>query len=204
MTAQQRFVRLVTNTVVRAPFLWRFARGTVARQFDRLAADWDGARATPERLLPLATALDALPATPGRVLDVGTGTGSASRLVTERWPDADVLGVDVSKAMVAEARRRATSDRQRYEVIDSAALPHPDGSFDLVVLNNMIPFFDELARVTAPGGWAAIAYARGPRTPIWVPLERCRRELSRRGFDSFREVAAGDGVALLAHRADRA
>ncbi len=203
MNVQQRFVRLVTNVVVRAPFLWRFARGTVARQFDRLAAEWDGPRATPERLLPLAAALDALEATPAKVLDVGTGTGAAARLVGERWPAADVLGVDVSQGMVAEARRHATSDRQRYEVIDSAALPHPDGSFDLVVLNNMIPFFDELARVTAPGGWAAIAYARGPRTPIWVPLDRCRRELASRGFADFREVTAGDGVALLARRADR-
>lgn len=203
MNAQQRFVRVVTDVVVRAPFLWRLARGPVARTFDRIASEWDTTRATPERLLPMRAALDAIPLVPTRVLDVGTGTGAVSRLVSERWPAAEVLGVDVSKEMVAEARRRATSERQRYDVIDSAALPHDAGSFDLVALNNMIPFFDELGRVTAPGGFAAIAYARGPRTPIWVPLDRCRRELAKRGFGSFQEVAAGEGVALLARKGDR-
>ncbi len=49
-------------------------------------------------------------------------------------------------------------------------------------MNNMIPFFDELARVTAPGGQVAVSYSRGASTPIWVPLERVQAELERRNF----------------------
>jgi ubiquinone/menaquinone biosynthesis C-methylase UbiE len=196
VTLGQRFARFVTNAVVRAPFLWRVFRGRMTRQFDRLAPDWDATRVSRERLAPMIAALDAIEQ-PRRALDVGTGSGAVARLLSERWPGTEVTGVDVSPGMVEEAKRLGG---ERYEVGDAAALPFPAGSFDLVTLNNMIPFFDELARVTAPGGHVAIAYSMGPRTPIWVPLDRVRAELERRGFVHVADFRVGPGVALLAHR----
>jgi demethylmenaquinone methyltransferase/2-methoxy-6-polyprenyl-1,4-benzoquinol methylase len=109
-----------------------------------------------------------------------------------------VTGVDVSPGMVEEARRLGSGEH--YDVGDASALPYPDASFDLLTLNNMIPFFDELARVTAPGGHVAIAYSRGSGTPIWVPVERVRAELERRGFLHVADFRVGPGVALLARR----
>ncbi len=197
MTIGQRFARLVTDVVVRAPFLWRLFRRRMTRNFDQLAPEWDATRVSRERLTPMIAALDAT-GPPTRALDVGTGTGAVARLVRERWPDAEVTGVDVSPGMIAEARRLG---QERYDVGDASALPYADAAFDLVTLNNMIPFFDELARVTAPGGYVAIAYSMGPKTPIWVPLERVRDELQRRGFLHVADFEAGAGVALLARRA---
>lgn len=197
MTIGQRFARLVTDVVVRAPFLWRLFRGRMTRNFDQLAPEWDSTRVSRERLAPMIAALDATDA-PTRALDVGTGTGAVARLIGERWPDAEVTGVDVSPGMIAEARRLG---KERYDVGDASALPYDDASFDLVTLNNMIPFFGELARVTAPGGYVAISYSMGPKTPIWVPLERVRDELQRRGFLHIANFEAGGGLALLARRA---
>jgi ubiquinone/menaquinone biosynthesis C-methylase UbiE len=197
MTGGQRFARLVTQLVVRAPFLWRIFRRPMTRQFDRLAPEWDSTRVSRERLAPMLAALDAVP-DPHRILDVGTGSGAVARLLTERWPGAQVTGVDVSAGMVEEARRLGSGER--YDVGDAAALPYPDASFDLLTLNNMIPFFDELARVTAPGGHVAIAYSRGAETPIWVPLERVRAELEERGILHVADFRIGPGVALLARR----
>jgi ubiquinone/menaquinone biosynthesis C-methylase UbiE len=197
VTIGQRFARLVTDVVVRAPFLWRVFRRRMTRNFDQLAPEWNATRVSRERLVAMTAALDALDA-PTRALDVGTGTGAVARLISERWPGADVTGVDVSPGMISEARRLG---KERYDVGDSSALPYEDGAFDLVTLNNMIPFFDELARVTAPGGYVAIAYSMGPKTPIWVPLERVRNELQRRGFLHIADFEAGGGVALLARRA---
>jgi ubiquinone/menaquinone biosynthesis C-methylase UbiE len=197
VTLGQRFARLVTNVVVRAPFLWRVFRGRMTRQFDRLAPEWDATRVSRERLAPIIAALDAVEAEPRRALDVGTGSGAVARLLSERWPAAEVTGVDVSPGMVEEARRLGG---ERYQVGDAAALPFDAGSFDLVTLNNMIPFFGELARVTAPGGHVAIAYSMGPQTPIWVPLDRVGAELERRGFLHVGDFRAGPGVALLARR----
>ncbi|HEX4525462.1 MAG TPA: class I SAM-dependent methyltransferase [Gaiellaceae bacterium] len=197
MTLGQRFARLVTNLVVRAPFLWRLFRGPLTRNFDRLAPEWDATRVSRERLAPMIAALESLPDAPARALDVGTGTGAAARLIAELWPQAEVIGVDASAGMIAEARRLG---RERYEVADASSLPYPDGSFDLVTLNNMIPFFDELERITKPGGLVAIAFSMGARTPIWVPLQTVQARLEQRGFAHVADFAAGPGLALLARK----
>jgi ubiquinone/menaquinone biosynthesis C-methylase UbiE len=196
VTVGQRFARFVTDVVVRAPFLWRLFRGPMRRNFDQLAPEWDATRVSRDRLIVMIAALDATDV-PTRALDIGTGTGAVARLIRERWPSAEVTGVDVSPGMIAEARRLG---QEHYDVGDASALPYADASFDLVTLNNMIPFFDELARVTAVGGYVAIAYSMGPNTPIWVPLERVRDELQRRGFLHVADFEAGGGVSLLARR----
>ena len=156
------------------------------------------------RLRPIDAALAAVPDPPGSVLDLGTGSGAVARLAAARWPDAEVTGADVSPQMVEEARRRATSERERYEVADASKLQFADGAFELVALNNMIPFFDELVRVVAPGGHVAIAYSMGDRTPIYVPSPRVRAELERRGLVVLLEQATGPGLSLLAERPETA
>lgn len=203
MTLGQRYARLATTVSVRAPFLWPLFRGSLRRSFDRLAPEWNTTRASPDRLNPIERALEAIPDPPARVLDLGTGSGAVARAVAARWPAAEVVGADASPGMVAEAQRLASTARERYEVADASALPFPDGSFDAVLLNNMIPFFDEIARVTAPGGVVAIAFSLGPRTPIWVPLDRVRRELEGRGFAHVADFSAEPGVSLLARKDDR-
>ena len=203
MTLGQRLVRLATTMTVRAPVLWRLFSRPMRRNFDRLAPEWDGTRTGLDRLQPILRAMEAVPDAPARVLDVGTGTGAVARLAAGFWPSAEVVGADSSAGMIEQATRLASTPRERYEVADSSALPYPDGSFDAVLLNNMIPFFDELARATAPGGVVAIAYSLGARPPIWVPLDRDRRELERRGFAHVADFSAGPGVSLLARRDDR-
>ena len=160
----------------------------------------------PTHLAPYEAALAAVDPAPARALDLGTGTGQGAFAIAGRFPDAEVVGVDLADAMLAEARRKAPAElaeRVRFENGDASALPFPDASFDLVAHANMIPFFDELARVLAPGGQAVFAFSLGPGTPIYVPPERLRRELARRGFTEFAEFAAGKGTALLARKGDR-
>jgi ubiquinone/menaquinone biosynthesis C-methylase UbiE len=166
-----RFARLVTDAVVRRPALWRLLRRPLRTRFDALAPTWE-TRIGPHHLWALELALADVPA-PGRILDLGTGTGFVAR---------------------------ALAERVTFEVADAAALPCADGEFELVVLSNMIPFFDELARVTASGGFLALSFSRGPETPIYVPSERLRRELGRRGFAEFAEFSAPPATALRATR----
>jgi SAM-dependent methyltransferase len=200
MTAGQRFARLVTDVVVRVPFAWRLFRGPLTRSFDRLAPTWEG-RISDERLAPLKAALGGLAEPPATVLDLGTGTGRVARIVAEAWPQTKVVGADVSAGMIDEARR--LGGNIHYDVADASRLPYEDGAFELVTLSNMIPFFDELARVTAPGGSVIVAYTMGDRTPIYVPFERVRAELERRGFTHVADFDAGTGTALLARKDDR-
>ena len=200
--AGRRFARVTTQIVVARPALWRLFRGPIRRQFGSLASSWEG-RLGPEGLVPLGAALDRLEEPPRKVLDLGTGTGKAARVVAKRFPGAEVIGVDLAPEMVEEAGRLLPPElaaRVSFQVADGSRLPFSDGAFDLVVLQNMIPFFEELGRVTAPGGRAVFAFSRGADTPIWVPPETLRGRLGAVGFAEVEELAAGDGVAVLAAR----
>jgi SAM-dependent methyltransferase len=202
MNAGQRFARLATDLVVRRPALWRLFRGPIRRQFDRIAPSWD-AFLSPTHLAPFERALEEIPRPPRRALDLGTGTGAAALAIARRWPDAEVVGVDLAEGMLEEARRKLPvelAERVRFVSADASALPFPDESFELVGLSNMIPFFDELARVTAAGGHVVFAFSGGQETPIYVPPERLRNELERTGFGEFREVSAGRGNGFLARK----
>lgn len=203
-SAGRRFARLATRVVVARPALWRLFRRPIRRQFGSLASTWEG-RIGPEGLVPLGAALDRLNEPPSRVLDLGTGTGKAARVVAKRFPGAEVVGVDLAPEMVREAKELLPADlagRVTFQVADGASLPFPDGAFDLVVLQNMIPFFEELGRVVRPGGRAIFAFSRGAETPIWVPPEKLRARLGEVGFGEVQELAAGTGVAVLAARDD--
>jgi SAM-dependent methyltransferase len=201
----QKFARVSTNAVVRSPRLWRFFRPLVRKQFDAIAWNWDTMR-DPTHLAPYEAALAAVDPAPARALDLGTGTGQGAFAIARRFPGTEVVGVDLADAMLGEARRKMPAElaeRVEFENGDASALPFPDASFDLVAHANMIPFFDELARVLAPGGQAVFAFSLGPGTPIYVPPERLRQALARRGFTEFAEFDAGKGTALLARKAVR-
>ncbi len=121
----------------------------------------------------------------------------------ERYPEAEVVGIDLSPAMIEEARRKLAAElagRVRFEVVDASALDCPDGAFDLVVLSNMIPFSDELARVTAPGGTLVLSFSRGAETPIYVAPGVLRRLLGSRGFAEFAEFSTEPATAFRAKR----
>jgi ubiquinone/menaquinone biosynthesis C-methylase UbiE len=202
----RKFARFTTNQVVRRPWTWGLWRRLTRRQFNRIAPVWDQGR-SPEAFASLEAALDSLGAPPKWVLDLGTGTGAGAFIVAKRFPEATVVGADLARAMLAEARRKTPPElagRVRFEEADAGRLPYGDSEFDLVTLANMIPFFDELARVTAPGGAVVFSFSVGPETPIYVPPERLREELSRRGFSDFAEFAAGNGTAVVARKTAKA
>lgn len=200
----RRLARLVTDAVVRSPALWRVFHGPFLRRWEQLAAGWD-ARRRPDHLAPFETALAAVGRAPRRALDIGTGTGSAAFAIAARFPEAEVVGVDFAEAMVEAARAKTPPElaaRIRFERADAARLPFEDGAFDLAGLANAIPFFDELARVVAPGGTVVFGFSLGHATPIYVAPERLRAELGRRGFSDFAEFSAGQGTAFLARKRD--
>src|SRR4051812_5046854 len=201
-TFGRKFARFTTNQVVRRPWAWRLFRGLTRAQFNRIAPAWDERRST-EAFAPIDVALDSLELSPRRVLDLGTGTGRAAFLLARRYPEAEVVGVDLAADMLAEARRLTPPDlssRVRFEEADAERLAYEDAAFELVSLANMIPFFDELARVTAPGGAVVFSFSAGPETPIYVPPEVLRKELKERGFADFAEFAAGNGTSFVARK----
>jgi SAM-dependent methyltransferase len=201
----RRFARLTTNAVVARPGLWRAFRWLTRAQFDRLAPSW-GAMRRPEAFAALELALEAVPVAPKRVLDLGTGTGLAAFIAARRFPEAEVVGVDLANGMVEQARQDTPpelAERVTFQQADAQRLPFEAGSFELVQLANMIPFFGELERITADGGYLVQSFSAGPETPIWVPPERLRHELGAHGFTEFADFEAEGGTALLARKSPR-
>jgi ubiquinone/menaquinone biosynthesis C-methylase UbiE len=96
----------------------------------------------------------------GRILDAGVGTGCN---FVAYPPGSTMVGIDVSPAMLARARRRA--ERSGVDVLlrpmDLTRLAFPDASFDAVVATfvfgcipdeTQLAALREVARVCRPGG----------------------------------------------------
>jgi SAM-dependent methyltransferase len=110
----------------------------------------------PEGVSPVDVLRDAvLTASPGRVLEIGCGTGQFARSVLDAQSAIDYVATDVSPAMVEATAALGVP----AEVACADALPFADGSFDVVVAAWMlyhVPDLDatlhEVRRVLRPGG----------------------------------------------------
>jgi SAM-dependent methyltransferase len=100
--------------------------------------------------------------TPARIADIGCGSGEITSRLAARYPQAQLVGVDILESSAAYARQRHASlaPRVRFEQGDAFELKFPDGSFDLVVCRHMtqsVPepekVLSELRRICKPGGW---------------------------------------------------
>ncbi|ODN68722.1 class I SAM-dependent methyltransferase [Methylobrevis pamukkalensis] len=133
------------------------------------------------------TAVEALSADTGRVLELGVGTG----ISLPHYPsDMRVTGIDLSPEMLEIARRRVRSEELRnVEAIlemDASATSFPDASFDAVMamyVMTVVPEPDkvlaEIRRLLRPGGRLLVvshfAADGGPRalfSHLFAPLFR--------------------------------
>src|SRR5215472_12847803 len=84
------------------------------------------------------------------ILDVACGPGGWALEVAFTYPEIEVKGLDISKAMIAYARMRAQVQNRTnasFEVMDATVpLEFPDGSFDFVNARFLIGFM-------LPGFW---------------------------------------------------
>lgn len=137
-----------------------------AEYFARHAEEWDRLRSL---LSPAAKVegalLKLLGKEPlGRLLDIGTGTGRMADLLAER--SDHVVALDRSPEMLRLARARLQKlPAEQWELVqaDFGALPFEPGTFDTVVLHQVLHYahepaypLRESARVCRPGGRIAI------------------------------------------------
>lgn len=140
--------------------------------------------------------------TPRRVLDVGCGTARLLRRARQRYPDADLVGIDPARQMLRTAAA-ATPAALAIRYVRAAAerLPFAPHTFDLVVATLSLRHWTdpaagiaEIGRILAPGGVLVIA-------DVFPSCQRWRRTLPR----SRRRPGRGDipaelAVALAAQR----
>jgi malonyl-CoA O-methyltransferase len=144
----------------------------VRRSFDAASADYDDAAVLQKEVRTrLLSRLEFVKLEPAVVLDLGAGTGHASRALKDRYPKARVIALDLAHGMLVEAKRRIGWLRRFDRVCaDAGRLPLRDRSVDLVVSNLMLQWCDppdrvlaEVKRVLKPGGLFTFA-SLGPDT----------------------------------------
>ena len=152
-------------------------RKAVATAFGRASSSYDAA-AELQALSrsELLSRLDHFKLQPEVILDLGAGTGLATKELKRRFPAARVLSVDLALPMLQKARDRADAERPwwgrlqsmisrvdhhqaHYITADAAALPLANASVQLVFSNLMLQWCNppdralaEISRVLAPGG----------------------------------------------------
>jgi ubiquinone/menaquinone biosynthesis C-methylase UbiE len=164
-------------------------RDRAATRFDRRAATYEHSVLQPVLYLPvqqaaLRLAARQLPA-PRRILDVGCGTGALLRQAAQRFPDAQLVGVDLAGAMLAAAEAATPAELPiRFVHARAERLPLAAGVFDLVVSTMSFRHWSDqpaglaqVRRVLTPGGVLVLAevFAARPRRTI-VPITRRHRD----------------------------
>lgn len=114
-----------------------------------------------------------------QVLDLGCGTGWATRILAQKSAGVQAIGLDASPGMIKKAEELSSLRiRARYDTGTFESLDFPDGKFDQVFSMEAIYYspdlrqaLSELHRVLKPGGHADIVvdcYAGRPTTDGWA------------------------------------
>jgi trans-aconitate 2-methyltransferase len=72
---------------------------------------------------------------PARIVDLGCGPGNATAALLGRWPQASILGIDSSAAMIEQAAALAQPSELAFELQDVREWNAPAASVDLVLSN---------------------------------------------------------------------
>ena len=140
----------------------------------RSVAVWDPAQYLQfanERLRPALDLLAQVPLdAPARVVDLGCGAGNVTAILQQRFPRAEVFGVDGSAAMLEKAR--VTVPLCRFEQADFFQW-RPAEPLDLIYSNAALQWVDrhptlfpQLLSLLAPGGVLAVQMPAMHDTPL--------------------------------------
>ncbi|MCI4327627.1 MAG: class I SAM-dependent methyltransferase [Thermoplasmata archaeon] len=156
--------------------------GRSEAEFDREAAGYDR---TAVETMPgydelHQTLLWGVPFAPTRrfrVLELGVGTGTLAVRMLARFPHAELVGVDLSRRMIALGRTKLRRFRDRVTLVQGDLAEFPDAEkYDAVVSSLAIHHLEDAAkwklfrkvrRSLAPGGYFGDADDHLPEDPVF-------------------------------------
>lgn len=151
----------------------------IASTFDQWVESGEADRLQPDHGDIVSQVVPQMGIQPGmQTLELGCGTGWATRVLAAAAPGAGAVGIDVSPKMIARAEElHDLTSRARYERAAFEALDFPDGKFDRVFSMEALYYSTDLAqtmaeihRVLKPGGVAHVIvnrFGESPRSEGW-------------------------------------
>ncbi len=149
---------------------------------------------------------------PATILEVGVGPGHILSAVSRRNKSAMVVGIDISRGMLNQSRRRLKKRKVEAKLVlgEAVQLPFRDGSFEGVVTSYLLDLFRqeqipdalrEMCRVLAPGGRIVVATLQFS-SPILRQLGLLAHRflpgvVKRIQRVDFREFLEGTGLRVL-------
>jgi trans-aconitate 2-methyltransferase len=133
-------------------------------------------------------------ASPARIIDLGCGPGNSTAVLRQKWPQADLIGLDSSADMLAAARQAYPAEQW---LLADAATWQADRPFELVFSNAALQWLPDHARLfpqlfaqVAPGGALAVQMPAHYQSPLHhVTLEVAQDS-------AWRHLMDGPGRAL--------
>jgi SAM-dependent methyltransferase len=115
-----------------------------------------------------------------RILDIGCGAGATSLALADALGDADIIGIDLSEALVAAARERgAGREGLRFEVADAARWSPAIAGYDVIVSRHGVMFFEDpvaafahFRALAGPEARLVFSCFRGPAENEWAAALR--------------------------------
>lgn len=123
-----------------------------------------------ERTQPSLDLIARIHSHPTRIIDLGCGPGNSTAMLRQRWPQADITGLDSSPEMIAAASKAYPTEKW---VLADAATWVADTPFDLVFSNAALHWLPDHARLfphlfaqVAPNGVLAIQIPAHDQSPL--------------------------------------
>lgn len=137
-----------------------------------------------ERTRPVRDLLGAAPAIePRRAVDVGCGPGNSTEVLAERFPGAEIIGLDSSPDMIAAARRRLPAVQFSMQDLRAWVAGPPQPAVELILANAVLQWVPDhetllpalLARLE-PGGVLAVQVPDNLAEPAQVLMREVAAE----------------------------
>jgi trans-aconitate 2-methyltransferase len=139
---------------------------------------------------------------PERIVDLGSGPGTSTRLLAHRFPNARLTGVDISESMLAVAAKRAPGAEFVCADIDAW---RPEAPVDLVFADSALQWIGDHERLfaklmgwLAPGGTLAVQMPDNRQEPSHALM----RLIAADGPWATRLVPIAKTRALIANYSD--